>query len=180
MGWWVDFGFLRKGESCAVCCNRGSQKVFLILWLIIDDQKEHVNSVRLWSNGEVGVSQKSSRPDSVGSDWSSEMKENQGRCLETVLGSDPPLGRRVSGVDYNWSRNLLLHGLKNEPAKYGACKGVYVGKKHTWFRIHVKSVVIMFGLMGSLFLLDSLLFSIFDSMNLPGSSGLRSISDRKV
>ncbi|CBI30704.3 hypothetical protein VitviT2T_015228 [Vitis vinifera] len=115
-------------------------------------------------------SPRSPRPKSVGADLSLGMKEYQGRCPETLPGSDPSLGRRISGGDYNWNRNLLLHGLKNEPAKFGACKGVYVGKKHTWFRKHVRSVVFMFGLMGFLFLLDSLMVSIFDSMNLQGSS----------
>ena len=125
-------------------------------------------------------SPRSPRPKSVGADLSLGMKEYQGRCPETLPGSDPSLGRRISGGDYNWNRNLLLHGLKNEPAKFGACKGVYVGKKHTWFSKHVRSVVFMFGLMGFLFLLDSLMVSIFDSMNLQGSSAPIKSSGLKV
>lgn len=125
-------------------------------------------------------SPRSPRPQSVGANLSMGMKECQGRCPETVLGSDVSLGRRISGGDYNWNRTLLLHGLKNEPPKFGACKGVYVGKKHTWFRKHVRSVVLMFGLMCFLFLLDSLMVSIFDTMTVKSSSVHSKSSGLKV
>ena len=129
--------------------------------------------------GKLG-SPRSPPPQSVGAGLSSGMKECQGRCPESFLGNDPSLGRRISGGDYNWNRKLLLHGLKNEPAKFGACKGVYVGKKHTWFRKHLRSAVFMFGLMGFLFLLDSLMVSIFDSMNLQSRSVQSKSSGLKV
>ncbi|GAV89009.1 O-FucT domain-containing protein [Cephalotus follicularis] len=92
------------------------------------------------------------------------MKDYQIRCSETC--SDPLLGRRNSGGDYNWnSKVALLHGLKNESGKFSSCKGVYVGKRHTWFRKNFKSIAFMFASMGFLFMLDSFMVSIFESFN---------------
>ena len=65
--------------------------------------------------------------------------------------------------------------LKNDPTKFSACKGG--GKRHVWLGKHVRSMVLTFGLMGFLFLLDSLLFSILDP---PFSSNTRKSIETKV
>lgn len=99
------------------------------------------------------------------------MKEYQIRYLENVPASDPSIGRRTSGGDYNWnSKVVMLHGLKSDSGKFSSYKGAYVGKKHMWFRKHVRSIACMFVLAGFFFLLDSLMVSIFDSINLQTSS----------
>ncbi|KAL3596565.1 hypothetical protein D5086_008202, partial [Populus alba] len=46
----------------------------------------------------------------------------------------------------------------------------YVGKRHLWSRKHVKSIALMFALMGSLLLLDSFMVSLSDSISLQNSS----------
>ncbi|KAK7844991.1 o-fucosyltransferase 8 [Quercus suber] len=94
------------------------------------------------------------------------MKEYQFRCPDTLPGSDPSIGRRISCGDNHWnSKTVLLHGWKNDPAKYNASKGVYVGKKNLWLRKHVKLIAFMLGLMGFILLIDSLMMSIFDLRN---------------
>jgi len=65
--------------------------------------------------------------------------------------------------------------LKNDSAKYSAFKGVYVGKRHLWLRKYVRSIAFMFGLMGFILLIDSLMVSIFDVRNLlPPSTQIES------
>ncbi|KAJ7947103.1 O-fucosyltransferase [Quillaja saponaria] len=92
------------------------------------------------------------------------MKDYQTRYQDILLGgSDPATWRRMTGSDYRWnSKTLLLHGLKSDCSKYSAGKGLHGGKRNLWFRKHMRSIAFMFGLMGFLFLLDSLLVSIFD------------------
>ncbi|XP_059669641.1 O-fucosyltransferase 8 [Cornus florida] len=108
-------------------------------------------------------SPRSPRPEHPNVDVSFGAKDYQYRCSETQQGCDPCKGRRISGGDYyHWNKTFLLHNLKNESAKFSACKGVYVGKRHIWLRKHVRSIVFTFGFMGFLFLFDSLLFSILD------------------
>ncbi|CAK7350400.1 unnamed protein product [Dovyalis caffra] len=119
-------------------------------------------------------SPRSPRPDVVN------VKDYQKRSSECLPGSDPILGRRLSGGDSNWkTKVVLLHDLKTEYGKLGSCKAVYVGKRHLWFRKHVKSIAFMFALMGSLFLLDSFMVSLFDSINLQNSSPSRTSSGLK-
>lgn len=67
---------------------------------------------------------------------------------------------RMLGADYN--KAGLFHGFKNDPSKISSCKVLYGGKRHVWLRKNLRSMVITFVLMGFLFLLDSLVFSIFD------------------
>ncbi|KAJ6926058.1 O-fucosyltransferase 8 isoform X1 [Populus alba x Populus x berolinensis] len=99
------------------------------------------------------------------------MKDYQTRSSECLPGIDPILGRRLSGGDNNWKTKVaLLHDLKNEHGNLGSCKAVYVGKRHLWSRKHVKSIALMFALMGSLFLLDSFMVSLSDSISLQNSS----------
>ncbi|KAL4627165.1 hypothetical protein ACB092_05G148300 [Castanea dentata] len=94
------------------------------------------------------------------------MKEYQFRCPDTLPGNDPSIGRRISWGDNHWnSKTVLLHGWKNDPAKYNASKGVYVGKKNLWLRKHVKLIAFMLGLMCFILLIDSLMMSIFDLRN---------------
>ncbi|OMO65400.1 GDP-fucose protein O-fucosyltransferase [Corchorus olitorius] len=87
-------------------------------------------------------------------------------------GIDPSIGRRILGGENYWNSKLvLLHGLKDDSGKLiTPCKGVYGGKRHTWFRRNVKSLAFLFLLMAFFFLLDSLMVSIFGSMNLHSSS----------
>ncbi|XP_011039413.1 PREDICTED: uncharacterized protein At1g04910 isoform X2 [Populus euphratica] len=119
-------------------------------------------------------SPRSPRPDVVN------VKDYHTRSSECLPGSDPILGRRLSGGDNNWKTKVaLLHDLNYEYGKLGSCKAVYVGKRNLWFRKHVKSIVFMFALMGSLFLLDSFMVSLFDSINLQNSSPSRTSSDLK-
>jgi hypothetical protein len=109
------------------------------------------------------------------------MKDYQTRSSECLPGIDPILGRRLSGGDNNWKTKVaLLHDLKNEHGNLGSCKAVYVGKRHFWFRKHVKSIALMFALMGSLFLLDSFTVSLFDSISLQNSSPPMTSSGVKV
>ncbi|CAL5412371.1 unnamed protein product [Camellia sinensis] len=92
-------------------------------------------------------------------------KDSQSRSLETQQGGDAFVGRRVSSVDYKWDKDVLLHGLRNVPAKLSACKGVCGVKRHIWFRNHLQSMVLTVGLMVFLFLLDSLVVSVLDHAN---------------
>ncbi|KAG4971372.1 hypothetical protein JHK85_037793 [Glycine max] len=62
------------------------------------------------------------------------------------------------------SKTLLLHGLKSDSSKCSYCRGLYVGKKH------IRAIVVMFGLLGCLFLLDSLIISYFEFTNLQPST----------
>ncbi|KAG8385418.1 hypothetical protein BUALT_Bualt03G0043300 [Buddleja alternifolia] len=98
-------------------------------------------------------SPKSPRPCSLSFDAPTEKLQN----------GDPYLGRRVFGGDYNWDKAILEKGFKNGSAKHGAYKGVYAGKRHIWWlRRHIKSIIFTFMLTGFLYLLDSLMFSLFD------------------
>lgn len=68
------------------------------------------------------------------------------------------------------SKTLLLHGLKSDSSKCSYCRGLYVGKKH------IRAIVVMFGLLGCLFLLDSLVISYFEFTNLQPSAASNSSS----
>ncbi|XVE88224.1 hypothetical protein DITRI_Ditri19aG0051700 [Diplodiscus trichospermus] len=102
------------------------------------------------------------------------MKDYYIRNSDSLGSSDPSIGRRILGADNYWnSKVVLLHGMKNDSGKFNPCKSVHVGKRHLWFRRHVKSIAFMFVLMAFLFLLDSLMVSIFGSINLQRSSTTR-------
>lgn len=94
------------------------------------------------------------------------MKDYQIRCSENW--------RRVTGGDCRWSsKTLLLHGLRSDySSKYSSCRGLYVGKKHLWLQKHMRTILVMFGLMGCLFLLDSLMVSFFDFANLQHAAAI--------
>ncbi|WCJ27226.1 O-fucosyltransferase family protein [Euphorbia peplus] len=96
---------------------------------------------------------------------SSGAKGDHVRSSESLVMSDH--GRRFSGGDNNWKTKV--NDLKNENGKLG-CKGVYVGKRNTWFHRHIKSIATMFALLGFLFLLDSFMVSFFDSLNFQNGS----------
>lgn len=131
------------------------------------------------SNNSIMGKQGSPRSPRPNVSFGMNMKDYQKRSSENLTSSDPTIGRRLSGGDNNWkTKVVLLHGLKNEYGQLGSCKGVYVGKRHIWFRKHVRPIAFMFALMGSLFLLDSFMVSIFDSINLHNSS--RKSSSLKV
>lgn len=129
---------------------------------------------------ENGIMGKQGSPRSPRPELSIGTKDYQIRSLESLPSSDPSIGRRYSGVDNNWkTKVVLLEGLKNEYGKLGS-KGVYVGKRHIWFRKHVRSIAFMFALMGFLFLLDSFMVSIFDSINVQNDSTSSNSSGLKV
>ncbi|KAM6575013.1 hypothetical protein CsatA_023340 [Cannabis sativa] len=91
-------------------------------------------------------------------------KQGSPRSPRPEAGNESPLGRRMSGVDYYWSsKPEKFYGYKNDFGKYG--KGHFVGKRHIWIRKHLKPIALMFVFMGFLFLLDSVMISISDSMN---------------
>ncbi|PHU26319.1 hypothetical protein BC332_04651 [Capsicum chinense] len=109
------------------------------------------------------------------------VKENEFRSLDMQHGGDPPIGRRLSGGYYNWDKVVLAKGLKNDSAKFAPCKGVYVGKKQMrWLHRHIRSIVFTLLLMGFLYLLDSLMFSIFDSTMLQNNFSLQGSSKTEV
>lgn len=82
-----------------------------------------------------------------------------------ITSNDPPSWKRMTAVDCRWhSKTLLLHGLKNDSSKYNTIKGFYVGKKN------IRTIVLMFGLLGCLFLLDSIFISFFEFENIKPSA----------
>ncbi|XP_027338514.1 O-fucosyltransferase 8-like isoform X2 [Abrus precatorius] len=90
-----------------------------------------------------------------------------------ITSSDPPSWKRMTGVDCRWhSKTLLLHGLKSDSSKCNSCRGLYVGKKH------IRAIVVMFGLLGCLFLLDSLIISCFEFTSLQPSTASNNSSGR--
>ncbi|CAN4105615.1 unnamed protein product [Withania somnifera] len=109
------------------------------------------------------------------------VKEPEYRSLEMQHSSELPIGRRLSGGDYNWDKVVLAKGLKNDSAKFTPYKGVHVGKKQMWWlHRHIRSIVFTLLLMGFLYLLDSLLFSIFDPAMLQNSFSLQDSSKTEV
>ncbi|XVF40305.1 hypothetical protein PTKIN_Ptkin01aG0102900 [Pterospermum kingtungense] len=115
-------------------------------------------------------SPRSPRPVSKNTNSLFRMKDYHLRSSDSLGAGDPSIGRRILGADNYWNSKLVLvHGSKDDSGKFnpGPGKGVYVGKRgHTWFRRNVKSIAFMFVLLAFLFLLDSLMVSIFDSINL--------------
>ncbi|KAK4361210.1 hypothetical protein RND71_020162 [Anisodus tanguticus] len=108
-------------------------------------------------------------------------KEQQFGSLLVQHGGDPPIGRRLAGGDYNSDNVFLAEGLKNDSAKFTPCKGAYVGKRQMgWLHRHIKSIVFTLLLMGFLFLLDSLWFSIFDPVMLQNKFPLQGSSKTEV
>lgn len=116
-------------------------------------------------------SAKSLRPHNPTLDGTFAAKDNVFQHSEMQHGNDKSLGRRVSVGDFRWD-DVLVQGLKNEPGKFNACKGVYTGRSRPlwWLCRHVRSIILTILLLGFLFLLDSLMFSIFDSVHLNASS----------
>ncbi|PIN18818.1 hypothetical protein CDL12_08514 [Handroanthus impetiginosus] len=113
-------------------------------------------------------SPKSSR--SLSFDAAPGLKEHQLRWIEMLQNGDPSLGRRAFGGDYNWDKGISVKGFKNDALKYSTRKGVCTGKRHKWWlRWHVRSIMFTFTLMGFLYMLDSLMFSIFDPSFLKSS-----------
>ncbi|XP_004233041.1 O-fucosyltransferase 8 isoform X1 [Solanum lycopersicum] len=109
------------------------------------------------------------------------VKENEFPSLDMQYRGDPPIGRRLSGGDYNWDKVVLTKGMKNDSAKFAPCKGVFVGKRQMWrLHRHIRSIVFTLLLMGFLYLLDSLLFSIFDPAMLQNNFSLQGSSKAEV
>lgn len=126
-------------------------------------------------------SPRSQRPEFQNADFFLGMGEYNLRGPETLPGSDPSIGRRISWGDRHCnSKTVLLHGLKHDSAKYTACKGVYVGRRYSWLRKHVKSIAFMVGLMSFILLFHSIMMSIFYLRNLQNHSAQRNSSGLKV
>ncbi|XXG67472.1 hypothetical protein AAC387_Pa06g0816 [Persea americana] len=97
------------------------------------------------------------------------MKNCQNRCLDA--------GRRTFGGNCScWSKRILLHGLKNDKSHLNVSKGTSSGKRHLMLYKHARSIIFVFGLMGTFFLLNSLIISIVHCLNLQNGSQ----SQRKV
>lgn len=79
-------------------------------------------------------------------------------------GSDPPLGRRMPGGD--WNKSVPTNAFKSEPAKLGA-KCPYTGKRQNWLRRHLRNFMFTLGLIGLFFMFDSFLMSINDYILFP-------------
>ncbi|KAG2684026.1 hypothetical protein I3760_10G060100 [Carya illinoinensis] len=125
-------------------------------------------------------SPRSQRPEFQNADFFLGMGKYNLRGPETLPGSDPSIGRRISWGDRHCnSKTVLLHGLKHDSAKYTACKGVYVGRRYSWLRKHVKSIAFMVGLMSFILLFHSLMMSIFYLRNLQNHSAQRNSSGLK-
>ncbi|XP_043688093.1 O-fucosyltransferase 8-like isoform X2 [Telopea speciosissima] len=101
------------------------------------------------------------------------MKSYQSRNSENLSGRETSIGRRASGGDYIWTKSVLLNELKNGTAKVGVSKGIYGAKRQKWVHKYLRTIVIVLGLMGSLFLFDSLMCSVIHSMNLQNGSSRR-------
>ncbi|XP_060192353.1 O-fucosyltransferase 8 isoform X1 [Lycium barbarum] len=109
------------------------------------------------------------------------VKEHEFRSLDMQHGGYPPVGRRLSGGEFKWDKVFLAKGLKNDSAKFTPSKGVYVGKRQMWWlHRHIRSIVFTLLLMGFLYLLDSLLFSIFDPVMLRNNFSLQGSSKTEV
>ncbi|XP_061342690.1 O-fucosyltransferase 8 [Gastrolobium bilobum] len=131
---------------------------FLLLVLVVIF---HLSANLHWPLDEASMesSPKSPRPEFKGASLISGMNDYK------ITSCDPPSWKRMTGVDYRWhSKTLLLHELKSDSSKYNSCKGLYVGKKH------IRTIALMFGLLGCLFLLDSLIISSFEFANLQPST----------
>ncbi|KAM7500689.1 hypothetical protein LguiA_025103 [Lonicera macranthoides] len=115
-------------------------------------------------------SPKSPRPNDLNANLSSGAKDFQFRYLEKQQSGDLSIGRRNSGGECQWNKVILFHGLRSNSAKFGSFKGGDAAKRQTWVHKHLPSVVFTFGLLGFLFLLDSLMFSIFHPAIVQNSS----------
>ncbi|XP_022724278.1 uncharacterized protein At1g04910-like isoform X2 [Durio zibethinus] len=125
-------------------------------------------------------SPRSPRPMSKNTNSLFRMKDYHIRSSDSSEASVPSIGRRILGGDNYWnSEVVLLHSLKDDSGKFNPCKGAYVGTRHTWFRRNVKSIAFMLLLIAYLFLLDSLVVSIFGSINIQGSSTTRNSTRRE-
>jgi len=92
-----------------------------------------------------------------------------------ITSNDPPSWKRMTAVDCRWhSKTFLLHGLKNDSSKYNSIKGFYVGKKN------IRTIVLMLGLLGCLFLLDSIFISFFEFENIQPSAASNHSSELQV
>ncbi|EOY27967.1 O-fucosyltransferase family protein isoform 1 [Theobroma cacao] len=126
-------------------------------------------------------SPRSPRPMSKNTNSVFRTKDYHIRSSDSSGASDPSIGRRILGGENYWnSKAALLHGLKADSGKFTPCKGVYVGKRHTWFRRNVKSIAFTVVLIAFLFLLDSLMVSIFGSINLQSSTNSTSREEDSV
>ncbi|XP_038895007.1 O-fucosyltransferase 8 isoform X2 [Benincasa hispida] len=110
--------------------------------------------------GKQGAS-RNLRPESQNDGMSLGMKDYQIRCSENFCGNNPSIGRRLSGEDVNSSlKNVSVHGLKHDFSKMNVSKGSYGGKRNFWLQKHVRSILFMIGVIGFVFLVDSLTVSL--------------------
>lgn len=89
------------------------------------------------------------------------MNDYQIRCAEKNCGNNPSIGRRLSGEDVNSSsKTVSVYGLKHDFSKISVSKGSYGGKRNFWVQKHVRSILLMIGVIGFVFLVDSLTVSL--------------------
>lgn len=107
--------------------------------------------------------------------------EHQLRWTEISQNGDPSLGRRSFGGEYNWDKPGTDKWFKNDRVKHSACKGVWGSKRYMkWLQRHIRSIVFTFMLTGFLFLLDSLMSSVFNPTLLKNMQAPRKSYDRQV
>lgn len=99
------------------------------------------------------------------------MKNFQSRCSDGISSGDSSGGRRTVGGNYlSWTKRILFRGMRNDRNHLNTSKGTPNGKRHFLLHKHARSIVFVFGLVGSFFLLDSVMISIIHCMNLQNGS----------
>ncbi|KAK7306517.1 hypothetical protein VNO77_44464 [Canavalia gladiata] len=157
-GWWYVVVPYVCHDSCSIRCISTSPTSSLHL----ESYKKALPFCLSPYNGIMGKqgSHKSPRPEFQGAN-----SVILGMKDYKITSSDTPSWKRMTGVDCRWhSKTLFLHGLKSYSSKCNSCRGLYVGKKH------IRAIVVMFGLLGCLFLLDSLIISFFEFASLQPST----------
>lgn len=90
------------------------------------------------------------------------MKNCRNRCLGFLAGGDCSAGRRAFvGNFLCWTKRMQPYGLKNDKTHLNVSKGTSCGKRCMMPHKHVRLIIFVFGLVGSFFLLNSLMFCIF-------------------
>ncbi|XP_058100844.1 O-fucosyltransferase 8 [Magnolia sinica] len=94
-------------------------------------------------------------------------KNNKTKSLDSTLGGDPSLGRKTIGGDYfSGTKGMVPNGSKNANSQLNASKGSPGGRRPMLLCKHVRTIGFVLVLLGSFFLLDSLMLSLVHRLNL--------------
>ncbi|KAL9236848.1 hypothetical protein vseg_011471 [Gypsophila vaccaria] len=99
------------------------------------------------------------------------LRECQIKYVESVGNDAFVSGKGVSEKERSLSKNFSFGGLRSH-SKHGVSKGVYGGKRQSWFCRNLRSVGFSVALLVLFFWLDSVLFADFDSVSFHRSTGL--------